>query len=138
MWLLSWKRIRIANNLTVILNGQRMPFPRFLQDFRRDVHPPLSSQLYHLWIRMPEEMLQELCAHYTPPNLREAAIAKWRSFNTFRFLDLPQEIRGKIITKALYWPNSGIVEAFKVASCFPDRQRNLALITTCKQVYQGM
>ena len=130
--------IQNADNMIVILGRQRMTFSEFLHDFRHNSQPPLSSQLYHFLTRIPVETFQQLCA-YMPPNLREPALAKWRSFNvTFRFLDLPHEIREQIIIKALIWPSSGIVEAFRLASCFRARKRNMALLTTCKQVYQGM
>ena len=129
--------IQDADILIVIVNQQRMSFSDFLHDFRHNSYPSLSSQIYYYFTNIPEEALKKMIA-CMPPHLREPTFAKWRSFNNaFRFLDIPQEIRENIIIKALRWPKSRIVEAYKLASCFRDRKRNMALLMTCKQVYAG-
>ena len=129
--------IQTADILIVIVNQQRMSFSKFLHDFRHNSYPSFSSQIYHYFTGIPEEAFKKMTTHM-PPHLREPAFAKWRSFNNaFRFLDLPQEIRENIIIEALRWPKSRIVEAYRLASCFRDRKRNIALLMTCKQVYAG-
>ena len=121
---------------SVIQKGHKTSFSTFLGDFGDDANATASSKFYRFWTDLPEDALNRLCDCCLPTNLQNDAFVRWKDFNTFRFLELPPEVREKIIILALDWSGSMNIEPFRFASTNPFKKPNLALMRTSKQIYR--
>ena len=115
-----------------------MPFAEFLKGFSGDPAPRVSfKKTYYFWKTLSEFGLHCLDKCCLPTALRDDAFARWKEVNTFPFLELPPELRERIISIALMLPVSGSMTLDPFGGMYSDfpKKRNVALLRTSQQAY---